>query len=59
MLQSLLPAEYPFKQVAMDIFLLLTTTTAGYNVIFTVLDKFLKLVKFTPCRIGSSTAELV
>ena len=42
----------------MDLIVFLQTTAAGYGVVFTIVDKFLKLVKFTPCMTSISAAEL-
>ena len=43
----------------MDFVLSLPTTTVGYDAVFTVVDRFSKLVKFTPCTTSISAAELV
>ena len=42
----------------MDLVVLLPTITVGYNAVFTVVDRFSKLVKFIPCMPSISAAEL-
>ena len=42
----------------MDLIVSLPTTTTGYDAVFTVVDRFSKLVKFTPCMTSISAAEL-
>ena len=44
----------------MDLVTLLPQTATGYDAIFTVVDRFSKLVKFTPCTstIGAKLAQL-
>ena len=48
-LQPLKPASYPFEQVTVD----LTTylfTSKGFNLVFTVVDRFFKYVTFVTCK---------
>ena len=42
----------------MDLIVSLPTTTTGYDAVFTVVERFSKLVKFTPCMTSISAAEL-
>ena len=42
----------------MDLVTSLPQTTAGYDAVFTVVDRFSKLVKFTPCTSAIGAAEL-
>ena len=42
----------------MDLVTSLPQTAAGYNAVFTVVDRFSKLVKFTPCTSTIGVAEL-
>ena len=42
----------------MDLVVFLPTITVGYNAVFTVVDRFSKSVKFTPCMSSISAAEL-
>ena len=42
----------------MDLVVLLPTTTVVYDAAFTLIDRFYKLVKFTPCIISIIAAQL-
>ena len=42
----------------MDLVTSLPQTAAGYDAVFTVVDRFSKLVKFTPCTSTIGAAEL-
>ena len=43
----------------MDLLVSLPITTPGYDAVFTVVDRFSKLVKFLPCMASTSAAKLV
>ena len=43
----------------MNLVVSLLTTTVGYDAVFTVVDKFSKLVKFKPCMTSTNAAKLV
>ena len=42
----------------MDLVVFFLTTTVGYDAVFTVVNRFPKLVKFTPCMTNFSVAKL-
>ena len=42
----------------MDLVTSLPQTAAGYDAVFTVVDRFSKLVKFTPCTSAIGAAEV-
>ena len=42
----------------MDLVVSLPTTTARYDAVLMVVDRFSKLVRFIPCMISISAAEL-
>ena len=42
----------------MDFVVSLPTTTVSYNAVFIAMDRFLQLLKFTPCMATTSSAEL-
>ena len=42
----------------MDLIVSLPTTTTGYDAVFIVVDRFSKLVEFTPCMTSISAPEL-
>ena len=42
----------------MDLVVLLLTITVGYDAVFIVVNRFSKLVKFTPCITSTNAAEL-
>lgn len=47
----------PFDHVTMDFIISLPISTRGYDAIFTIVDRFSRLVKFIPCHTSMSAVD--
>ena len=56
MLEPVENPSQPFMHVTMDFIMQLPTSARGYDAIFTIVDRFSRLVRFIPCN-TTITAE--
>ena len=50
------PSE-PFKHITMDFITNLPTSVRGYDGVFTIVDRFTRMVRFIPCCMAMSAAD--
>lgn len=50
--------EEPFSHVTMDFVVNLPTSIRGYDCIFTIVDRFSRMVRFIPCMTAISAPEV-
>lgn len=58
LLQPLENPSRPFLHVTMDFIMPLPTTPRGFDGIFTVVDRFSRLVRFIPCKSTCSASDV-
>jgi hypothetical protein len=57
-LQPLEDPEAPFQHVTMDFIMPLPRTSRGFDGIFTIVDRFSRLVRFVPCTTTCTAADV-
>ena len=57
MLQAVENPNKPFEHVTMDFIMALPTSVRGYDAVFTIVDRFSRLVRFIPCHTTITALE--
>ena len=56
-LQPLENPNKPFEHISMDFVMSLPVSTRGYDAVFTIVDRFSRLVRFIPCNTTITAQE--
>lgn len=58
LLQPLENPDKPFDHISMDFIVNLPVSTRGYDCIFTIVDRFSRMVRFVPCKTSIDATEV-
>ncbi len=50
--------DKPFAHVSMDFIVNLPMSTRGYDCVFTIVDRFSRMVRFIPCKTNIDATEV-